>query len=50
MLHNSVTKTWREIDTYKDAIYPNKRARAWAQSFQWLHSRVEEYRREHDLA
>jgi hypothetical protein len=50
MLHNSVSKIWPLINEYKDAIYPNGRPRDWAQSFQWLHTQVQDYRSEHDLA
>ena len=50
MLHNSVAKIWPLIYQNKDAIYPNNRSRDWAQSFQWLHSQVEIYRRERNLA
>jgi hypothetical protein len=44
MLHNSVSNTWPLIDQYKDAIYSN-RPRDWAQSFRWLHDRVQEYQK-----
>lgn len=50
MLHNSVTKTWPEIYAHRDFIYPNGRPSDWAQSFQWLHTQAENYRRDRSLA
>lgn len=50
MLHNSVTKTWKEIDTHKDAIYPKERPIDWAQSFQWLNREAERYHPDQNLA
>jgi hypothetical protein len=49
MLHNSVDKTWPLIEKHKDTIYPKGCPPDWAQSFQWLHKQVENYRSEQVL-
>jgi len=49
MLHNSTTKAWESIKDNFDIIYPNKRPRDWAGSFQWLYGKVTEYRKEKSL-